>query len=43
MPKKRIWNPLTKSWYTIRQRSTVKGGKGTISGIEKPQKRKKRK
>jgi len=45
MPKKsrkRIYNPWTKTFYSIRQRSSVRGKKGTIKGKWKPPKKKKR-
>lgn len=31
-PKKRIYNPVTETYYEIRQRSTSRGNKGTIKG-----------
>jgi len=45
MPKKkrkRIYNPKTKRYYQIRQRSSSKGQKGTIMGTWKPPIKKKR-
>ncbi len=40
--KKRIYNPWTKSYYSISQRSSVKGKKGTIKGKWTPPAKKKR-
>jgi len=40
--KRRIYNPKTKTYYVLRQRSTSKGKKGTIMGKWKPPKKKKR-
>lgn len=37
--KKRIYNPKTKTYYAIRQRSSKKGKKGTIKGKWKPSKK----
>jgi hypothetical protein len=34
--KKRIYNPKTGRYYQIRQRSSVKGPKGTIMGTWSP-------
>lgn len=34
--KSRIYNPRTKTYYSIRKRSTKKGQKGTIQGKWKP-------
>ena len=36
--KKRIYNPTTKTHYSIRQRSTKKGKAGTIKGKWKAKK-----
>lgn len=36
--KTRIYNPKTRSYYSIRVRSTKKGTKGTIKGKWKPKK-----
>lgn len=38
--KKRIYNPITKSYYQIRVRSTSVGEKGTIIGKWRPPKKK---
>ena len=38
-PKKRIYNPVTGTYYEIRQRSTVRGEKGTIKGKWKSKRR----
>jgi len=40
--RKRIYNPWTRSYYAIRQRSSVKGARGTIKGKWKPPKKKKK-
>ena len=40
--KKRIYNPYTKTYYSIRLRSSKKGKKGTIKGKWKPPKQKKK-
>ena len=37
--KKRIYNPVTKKYYAIRQRTTKFGKKGQIKGLWKPPKR----
>lgn len=38
--KKKIYNPWTRTWYSIRQRSTVKGKRGTIKGkLKRPKKK----
>lgn len=39
MPKKRIYNPKTKKYYSIRQKTTSKGKKGTIKGEWKPKRK----
>lgn len=41
--KKRIHNPVTGTYYRIRQRSSNKGQKGTIMGKWKPPTEKKKK
>lgn len=40
IPTKRIWNPVTGSYYQIRQKTTSAGTKGTIIGKWSPPKRK---
>ncbi len=37
--KKRIYNPVTGRYYTIRQRTTKFGRKGQIKGLWKPPKK----
>ena len=39
--KKRIYNPTTKTYYSIRLRSSKLGKKGTIKGKWKPPKKQK--
>lgn len=43
MPRKRIYNPKTGRYYSIRQRSTKKGKKGEILGLWEPPTKKKTK
>lgn len=40
--RKRIYNPWTRTYYSVRQRSSVKGKKGTIKGKWKSPTKKKR-
>ena len=37
--KKRIYNPVTRKYYAIRQRTTKSGKKGQIKGLWKPPKK----
>jgi hypothetical protein len=40
--RKRIYNPWTETYYSVRQRSSVKGKAGTIKGKWKPPKKRKK-
>ena len=39
LKRKRIYNPVTKTYYSLRTRSTSKGKKGTIKGKSKSQRK----
>ncbi len=39
---KRIYNPVTRKYYELRQRTTKVGKKGQIKGLWKPPKKKKK-
>ena len=41
--KKRIYNPVTKKYYEVRQRTTKKGRKGQIKGLWSPKNKAKEK
>ena len=39
MATKRVYNPITKKYYQLRQRDSMKGKKGEIKGLWKQPKR----
>ena len=43
MVRKRIKNPVSGKYYSVRQRSTSSGNKGQIKGLWKPPKKEKKK